>query len=252
MKTHFSAFPYEREFRTGFASSGYSDNYLRCCADNIEAETGGGLRTAMNCVAMYSAGVMLRGRGVDYFITSLPLLDSILGMVKSFTADVLDVLVESNLEAMVIHPPSPRPAVLVGVGSANGNTMAVFFDGKEITSLGTLAFRTKQRLTTDDYTMRLGVGLALYARFFPEAVMDDIPDIAKHPSHYRSRKCKSVKIARELLDRSGPIPHIRQCYFKFLGSDFYTRKRGRIILVRECYVKGKCKIVVEAEDLPRN
>ena len=44
-------------------------------------------------------------------------------------------------------------------------------------------------------------------------------------------------------------PHFRRGYFKRLTSDFYTKKKGQIVFVKETMVNGKAKTVYTADNL---
>jgi hypothetical protein len=191
---------------------------------------------------------MLSGAGTHYFIESVELADLIISMVKEVTIDVIDVFHETRNTAHIIHPPSPLPAVLCSILTFPGPlTNVVFWKGTDGSVYNNRCFTEHIRFRPTKYQDRLAIGLALYLRFFPEAVRDGLPDSAKHPAHYRGRKCTTISTAKELIDRSGPIPHLRTAHYRFLGSDRFVHKKGTVILVRECMVKGKCKVVVEVE-----
>ena len=206
----------------------------------------GGSLVALTQVAM------LNGDGIDYFIETPALANSIIGMVREFTADVLDIFCEFRRTAFVIHPVSPRPAVLVGIRTIGGQTVAVccrnIRGGQLVGYLGPDAFVGGEKRQSDIYAVRLAVGLALYIRCFPHAVKDGLPETATHPNHYRRSKCASVGMVEELIDRSGPKPHFRNMCIRFLSSEKWTHKQGQYVVSRACYVHGKCKIVVEVED----
>ena len=197
---------------------------------------------------LLSESTMLIGNGTDYFIETSELTDLILGMVRDFTADIIDVFVETRNTAFVIHPQSQKPAVLVGVHQNPVGTIVTFCESKgKLTNWDPTSFVKKDRIQANCYAEKLAVGLALYMRFFPEAVKIGIPESAKHPTHYKGKKCATIGLTEKLVDRTGSKPHIRQSHFRFLGSERFTKKKGTYVLVKGAFIRGKCKIVVEVE-----
>jgi hypothetical protein len=194
--------------------------------------------------------IMLAGRGIDYFIETPELADLLVASVGEFTADLLDVLVEARHTAFVIHPPKPRPAVLVGLMTIHGASFAVFND-RNVTGgmvfLSPRAFRRNHRLTTEEWGVRLAIGLALYMRTFPHAVRDGLPQEFHRPLEYQGGQCASIRLAEQLIDRLGPVPHPRRCVWRFLRSERFTHKRGQYVFVIPCYINGKAKVVLEVE-----
>jgi len=195
--------------------------------------------------------LMLTGRGIDYFIETPELAALIMGMVTPYPAAILDIFAETRFSALVIHPVTPRPAVLVGITTLSTGTLVVFHENgtgeKRASGFGPEAFRTKAKMEPQSDGERLAVGLALYISSYPHAVKDGIPDVAKHPSHYRGKKCATVGLVEELIDRRGPRPHLRNAHYRFLSSERYTTKRYTMVAVIGCFVVGRCRVVVEVE-----
>jgi hypothetical protein len=250
MKTFFSEYQYARSLR-GVASVPLPQEISKMIIETAERQSVGIVDEILKGCVAAAQWVMLAGKGTDYFITTPELADLISAMVKDFTADVLDIFQELRNSAIVIHPVSPRPAVLLGIRTFNEHTIAVFHerggDHGLVTAIGSKAFVEGQRMQPQGYADRLAIGLALYVRFFPAAVHDGLPEIAKHPAHYKGQKCASIGMAEELIDRRGAKPHIRQAHFRFLSSEKFTKKRNTYVLVRSAFIRGKCKIVVEVE-----
>jgi hypothetical protein len=105
----------------------------------------------------------------------------------------------------------------------------------------------------DEDTKEIGgiIASALaYIQAFPEMVADGIPEDLKHPSHYRKGICRSVGIAPRLIIRDGPCPHYRNGHFRFLKSERYITKRGQVVFVHGCFVKGKAETVLGPDETP--
>lgn len=244
MKTFFSEYQYFPDVRKAchgrvISQADLNALFTREAPPNLDV-----LRHLM----VQSEEIMLMGGGVDYFMLTPTLSDLLKSMVRSYTEDVFDVFADFRRTAFVIHPISPEPAVLVGIFNYGTHVHVVMVskvDGKKRAKVITNGFHGQ--IVPECEHERLAVGLALYARFFPGAVIDGLPDIAKNPAHYRGKKCASVGIAEGLINRSGPKPHIRQAHFRFLGSEKFVHKKGQYTLVKESFIRGKCKIVVEVE-----
>ncbi len=91
-----------------------------------------------------------------------------------------------------------------------------------------------------------GLGSARFSSAL--ALQEGLPDSAKHPAHYKGRKCVGLKLSEKLIDRRGSRPHVRQAHFRFLSDERFTKKRNTYVLVKAGFVRGKCKIIVEVED----
>jgi hypothetical protein len=261
MKTFFSEFHFNRERYAGFNPP---DFYT--VLNDIVTKLGDGIpngerkQSQIFMLASEAFGEMrmLSGRGIDYFIESEALAGLIAGMVGKFTPAVLNVFSEHREEVFVIHCPSPRPAILCVISNSERTGTNIYMaeertsDYKNALNSNTCLIGNKsfaentERQPRNEYE-RLIVGLALYMRFFPAAVRDGIPDCAKHPNHYRKSRCASIKLTEELVNRSGPKPHIRRAHFRFCSSPYFKDSLNKYILVRESFVKGRCRIVVEAE-----
>ena len=91
--------------------------------------------------------------------------------------------------------------------------------------------------------LRLFMGACLYINCFPEAVSDGFPDFAKHPAHYRKRKCVGITSVPQVIDRSGPIPHHRKGYYRHYKDPRFTNMMGKTQWIEGCNVKGTSKTV---------
>lgn len=91
--------------------------------------------------------------------------------------------------------------------------------------------------------MRLGINLLYYMRAFPECIIDGIPKGERLETSFKSKK-QQIKLNEKLKithDETGRViaPHLRRGHFRYLGSDYYTNKKGKTIFIDACAVKGK-------------
>lgn len=98
----------------------------------------------------------------------------------------------------------------------------------------------------------LAVNTIVYMNTFPECVVDGVPNQVKN------EYSKKITIAEKVLEnienpdsKKMMTPHFRRGYFKRLTSDFYTRKKGQCVFVRETMVNGKAKTVYTADNLEK-
>lgn len=93
------------------------------------------------------------------------------------------------------------------------------------------------------------VGLSLYLECFPDSVSlssSNSPnsiDLFNAIGVSNKGVVKMIGSHPSILDNSGPTPHFRNAHFRRLESECYTKKKGQVILVRGCFVKGKAFFV---------
>lgn len=161
-----------------------------------------------------------------------------------------------------IHVPYEKHGLVFRLGLDQEQQLGVLFVQKD-----TLAFipehhyqvLRKSSDEVDSYNakaFRLAVNVLAYMRCFPECVVDGVP--SDLPDEYDGERSKTVTIANRVTDDSGSLdsgkrnaPHFRKGYFKFLGSEFYTHKRGQMVFVNETMVNARAKTVYTARDLSR-
>ena len=62
---------------------------------------------------------------------------------------------------------------------------------------------------------------------------------------YKAFNRFKIKTHESLIEHSFITPHLRRGHFRRLESDFYKKKKGKIIFVRSTFVKGKAKTVLD-------
>jgi hypothetical protein len=88
---------------------------------------------------------------------------------------------------------------------------------------------------------RVIFGFSLYIEAFPEVVADCQHGEIPHINHYKgSRKtvCVNEVVAQE-NSGAAASPHFRRGHFRVLHSERYTKKRGQIVFVKGCFVRGQ-------------
>lgn len=95
--------------------------------------------------------------------------------------------------------------------------------------------------------LRLAVNTIAYMNAFPECIVDGVPNNIKE--EYSKSIKLSEKVVENLSDTKRMTPHFRRGYFKCLTSDFYTKKKGQIVFVKETMVNGNAKTVYTADNL---
>ncbi len=95
--------------------------------------------------------------------------------------------------------------------------------------------------------IRLAVNTIAYMNAFPECIVDGVPNNVK--DEYSKSVKLSEKVVENMNDTKMITPHFRRGYFKRLTSDFYTKKKGQIVFVKETMVNGKAKTVYTADNL---
>ncbi len=102
---------------------------------------------------------------------------------------------------------------------------------------------------------RLAVNTIAYMKCFPECVVDGVPRITVDRNENRTDKNVMINITDKISDTEVSskkiTPHFRKGYFKLLRSDFYTKKKGELIFVRETMVNGKAKTVYTVDNIEK-
>ena len=102
---------------------------------------------------------------------------------------------------------------------------------------------------------KLIINLIYYMYAFPECVFDGIPKGVRLENGFKNKKLQldiSDKIiAKTITSTDGKeiVPHFRVGHFRYLKSEYFTKKRGEVIFIDSCFVKGKdVKTVIEKDD----
>lgn len=98
-----------------------------------------------------------------------------------------------------------------------------------------------------EWYTKLIAGLGLYMSCFPEQVKDGIPTDAKRAEYARGN-AKTIGVSETVVCRDGPTPHYRSGHFRLLSSDRYVNKKGQVVFIHGCFVKGQAKTVLSPEE----
>lgn len=102
---------------------------------------------------------------------------------------------------------------------------------------------------------RLAINTLAYMKVFPDCVVDGVPKISIDRNEKRTDKNITLQLSEKVISKTETgrtvTPHHRNWYIKYLRSDFYTKKRGQLVLVRETMVNGNAKTYYTASDLDK-
>ena len=100
---------------------------------------------------------------------------------------------------------------------------------------------------------RLALNTIAYMKCFPECVIDGVPRITVERNENRTDNNVVFEISEKIIDLelSGKtiMPHFRKGHFRLLHSDYYTKKKGELVFVRETMVNGKAKTVYTTDNI---
>ena len=94
------------------------------------------------------------------------------------------------------------------------------------------------------YASKLVAGFGLYASCFPGCIRHGIPSDLRKGKWDKTQKAKTVVISREVKSSGGITPHYRSGHFRLLNADRYTKKKGQVVFVHGCFVRGEARVVV--------
>ena len=111
----------------------------------------------------------------------------------------------------------------------------------------------------EDYeAWKLIINLIYYMKAFPECVIEGLPKGCKLDYSFKNKKIQlgiSEKIVeRTIRSKDGReiMPQIRSGHFRYLGSDYFTKKKGQVIFIDSCFVKGKnAKTVIQNNSIKK-
>ena len=98
-----------------------------------------------------------------------------------------------------------------------------------------------------EFYTRMIAGLGLYMSAFPEQVRDGIPADAKRTARI-SGPTRTVGVAPAVVMHDGVTPHYRSGHFRLLSAERYVNKKGQVVFVHGCFVKGQAKTVLSTEE----
>lgn len=108
---------------------------------------------------------------------------------------------------------------------------------------------TVQQDPEGDRIMNLAVNTFVYMAAFPDMVRNGLPKGCVVEYGKSSRK-KVLKTEPTLIEhrKNGVAPHLRRGHFRYLNSEFFTKKRGQWVFVRASFVGAKDVKTVEGDD----
>jgi hypothetical protein len=91
---------------------------------------------------------------------------------------------------------------------------------------------------------RLALSCLAYLLAFPDMIHNGVPDDLKHAPKYNGHACHQVRVSPSVRTHDGPSPHYRNGHFRLLINDRFTHKKGQVVFVHGCFVKGEAATVL--------
>lgn len=93
---------------------------------------------------------------------------------------------------------------------------------------------------------RTCMNFLMYMSAFPECVRDGVPSNMVKGDRGKTLNSRTVGISDSIVERTvrgadGRVvtPHFRQGFFRYLGSDYFKKKRGQTVFVPATMVRGR-------------
>jgi hypothetical protein len=136
--------------------------------------------------------------------------------------------------------------ILCPMSDMKNNRLAVFIShSKDSTTFTPIAQTLFPKMPDSELRVaRFLIGLYMYNQACGGVIVDGVPEDLKHEPRYKGRR-QTVRIDDEIFDHHNVTPHFRNGHFRLLSSDRFTKKRGQIVFVRDCFVKGKAAHIEE-------
>lgn len=92
-------------------------------------------------------------------------------------------------------------------------------------------------------------GLSIYMNCCDGVLRDGVPDDLKHAPRFNEKCSRYIRTHPDIFESNtrSVSPHFRNGHFRLLVSDQFTKKKGQVVFVHECFVKGQAKTVIEKE-----
>lgn len=206
------------------------------------------------------------GKAIHLFLPDISFLNWLVGCVPVLENDHAGVLMESiGSEVICLHFPSDSKksscvftipklghnpdgtnaedygCIFAAVSSGNADNLASFsvrLNGEGSASEAALWY------------VRLVLGLGMYVSCFPEVVKAGPPEDIKHPAFHNHKTSRTIGLAEAITESHGsPSAHFRRGHFRVLRSEKFTKKRFQVVFVKETFVGGKAKTILEPEEV---
>lgn len=139
--------------------------------------------------------------------------------------------------SLTINGNKERPYLICSNGDDVSN-LPLYGESKDRTNLKSNTYHS--------IMMKLVLNMVFYMSAFPEYILDTPPDEVKDKLNINNSK--TITLSKEISDYMNEtrdvMPHLRRGHFKFLGSEYYKKKRGQTIFVKPTFVKGDAKTVI--------
>lgn len=165
---------------------------------------------------------------------------------KSCIPIVLHVSGGQSLSCIYSIGESSTPVVLVGDSEKN---FEQYFIPDSIPDINNPHWQTELGKNVYQSMMFLK-GLSIYSACCENIIIEGVPEDLKHAPRFNEKCSKYLRTHEDITgdDSRSISPHFRNGHFRLLVSDRFTKKKGQVIFVRECFVKGQAKTVTEIEE----
>ena len=99
------------------------------------------------------------------------------------------------------------------------------------------------------YFYKILLGFFCYITTFNDSVVDGAPHdavIVNHNQKSITLKTNEIVIrVNEAMKKHSVSPHLRRGHFRMLTSDYYKKKKGKLIFIEPTFIKGTAKTLIE-------
>lgn len=185
-------------------------------------------------------GTILRGRGRHLFCSR-----TLYEWLVSHSTDV--ELNDTEWCKRLLHSESPNSFTPMQVHISGGNSPSFVFvltTNNKIVVWPAIRSFDATEITTKEECQRFLNGLALYDKCFTGIIVDGVPDDLKHAPRYNPKTARHLVEHPDIKGDGGTVsPHFRTGHFRLLSSERFKNKRGQVVFVSECFVKGHAQTV---------
>lgn len=157
---------------------------------------------------------------------------------------------------IALHIPNELDGYVFSFIIVHDGTISLLYSGdsgtgqlheSELEQLKARSDESAENLVRD---FKLAVNLLAYMRCFPECVREGVPADNNGNTERYLESSIHLRVSDKITEtvRGAMRPHWRKGHFRYLSSEFYTKKRGQLVWVSETMVNAKSKTVEMSDD----